>query len=211
MPFQVFCCIVFKQCPRNECILFKLCILDQARSLCFVPILEMIYLNGKLSLLPRFKTSHFCFWCFWIIGVSLGAICAYINRVFIASIMGDILLAPVTPFGMITLLIVPSLFCLLVSYAKIKWLLFLYLIGKGFSCGFLLSAIFNTFSAYFLPVTVIFLFSETLLIIPALTLCKQCLSGKISYKSLSSFLVISLTIVSFDFFFVSPFLQIFFR
>ena len=176
----------------------------------------MIFLNIKLSLPHDWQRVDFFairFWAFWMLGIIAGILIAYCSPVFVSFFIPQVLAAPVTIIGLLLGLAIPLTICWIAQLIKHRWILLMYALGKGCVYGFLLGSFRSFFPSHFLLIGVMYLFADTVMLFPVLTLCNRCFNRqqKLSIRSLYSYVIIALTIVSIDYFLVSPFLQIYFK
>ena len=170
-------------------------------------------MNGKLSLLwilNRQIRSHLHFWSLWVAGVVTGTLFVFCAPSPVATFVQSALDAPVALIGLLSGLTIPLIIVWLAQCTGIYWPVYLFLAGKGLVFGSLLGAVLFVFQPHSWLIAIFYLFSNIIMTTPILLLCKKIVIEKSGYtrQLFRSYIVTALTVVSLDYFLISPFLQI---
>ncbi len=161
------------------------------------------------SLSRKLSAEKILFWLVWLSGILLGVYFFSLNQEYSFSVMRRALLQPVSIVSLVATLFLPLVFYCI----PVPFLIYPFVMWKGFGIVYLLCCIRHCFGDTSLFVSCLYLFSDIFLLLPTLYLCGSRIRAKerFSKKAAVHFLVAAFFIGSLDYLLISPFISRFFR
>lgn len=162
----------------------------------------------SLSLFQSNRFRTFLFWVCWLLFLLLGSL--YADRVdwIHSSLMCMALSEPVSIVGLTVTLFFPLFAYYLSIYCKLYFFIPVFLAGKAFGIGLIVSALSSLFPGVGLPVSALFLFSDVVMLIWVLYIWKHAFvnGAAVAGKMVLYYALTALIVGGIDYFCIFPLL-----